>query len=36
MQLFLDFINNFDTRLDETGEALGYWTYLRMFLNIYA
>ena len=36
MQLFLDFINNFDTRLDEIVKALGYWTYLAMFLNIYA
>lgn len=36
MQLFLDFISNFDTRLDEIVKALGYWTYLAMFVNIYA
>ena len=36
MQQIIDFITHFDGRLDAVAEALGHWTYVVVFLTIFA
>ncbi|MEI7657340.1 MAG: VTT domain-containing protein [Phycisphaerae bacterium] len=36
MHQVLEFIANFDSRLDTLAEAMGHWTYVVVFLTIYA